>query len=111
MAEAYLRAAMAPSDGVTVRSAGLHALVGDPVHPGMARLIQVPLDDFSARQVTPDQIRGADLVLAMTREHRSAIVTAVPSAVRSTFTLREFAELVGLVREFDVDIPEGSVGE
>lgn len=111
MAEAYLRDALTPEDGVVVRSAGLHARVGDPVHPGMARLIHVPFDDFVARQVNSEQIRDADLVLTMTRAHRSGIVTAVPGAVRSTFTLREFAELSGLVREFGVEIPDGSAGE
>jgi protein-tyrosine phosphatase len=111
MAEAYLRAAMPPSDGVVVRSAGLHARTGEPVHPGMARLIQVPFEGFIARAATPEQVRDADLVLTMTREHRSAIVTAVPAAVRSTFTLREFAELASLVREFGVEIPDGAPGE
>jgi protein-tyrosine phosphatase len=46
--------------------------------------------------VTPELVRAADLVLVMTREQRSALVGAVPAAVRRTFTLREFADLAVL---------------
>ncbi len=38
-------------------------------------------------------IRSADLVLALTRRHRTAIVELVPAAVRRTFTLRELGRL------------------
>ena len=50
--------------------------------------------DFEARQLMPDMVKQADLVLGLTRKHRSAIVELVPSAVRRTFTLRELARLV-----------------
>ncbi|KZC96529.1 protein tyrosine phosphatase [Clavibacter tessellarius] len=49
--------------------------------------------EHQARFLTPDIIRGTDLVLTMAREHRSAVVRQVPRANRSTFTLREFAAL------------------
>ena len=38
-------------------------------------------------------IRSADLVIGLTRKHRSAVVELVPAAVRRTFTLRELARL------------------
>jgi protein-tyrosine phosphatase len=46
-----------------------------------------------ARFLTPGIIQGVDLVLTMAREHRSAVVRAVPRANRFTFTIREFAAL------------------
>jgi protein-tyrosine phosphatase len=39
-------------------------------------------------------LREADLVLAATREHRSAIARALPRAARYTFTIAQFARLV-----------------
>jgi protein-tyrosine phosphatase len=107
-AEAYLRDAFPPSTGVEVSSAGLYARVGEPVAGGTARLLDVPLPGFSSRQVTAEMIEDADLVLSMTREQRAALVTTVPAAVRRTFTLREFAELAVLAREYGAEIPSGS---
>jgi protein-tyrosine phosphatase len=99
IAEAQLRAALGPSSGVEVTSAGLHARIGEPVDPRMAKLAEVPLAAFAARQLTAAMIRRADLVLVMTREQRSKVVTLLPAAVRSTFTLREFAQLADLAQE------------
>ncbi|OUD86549.1 hypothetical protein BC477_01045 [Clavibacter michiganensis subsp. michiganensis] len=49
--------------------------------------------EHQARFLTPGIIQGVDLVLTMAREHRSAVVRAVPRANRFTFTIREFAAL------------------
>ncbi len=95
-AERLLAAALGPS--VHVESAGTHAMVGRPIDPPMAALLRadgVGPDGFAARQLAEQQIREADLVLAMAREHRAYVVDLVPAAVRRTFTLREFARLVG----------------
>jgi protein-tyrosine phosphatase len=91
--EVALRKALEPGADVVVLSAGLHARVGQPVEPAMARLLGDVPDGLRGRQVTPDLVRAAGLILTMTREHRRALVTSFPSAVRRTFTLREFAEL------------------
>jgi protein-tyrosine phosphatase len=63
----------------------------------MARLVQEAgyrTDAFEARQLTEDFIRCASLVLTATRDHRRVVCEHLPSAVRRTFTLREFARLV-----------------
>ncbi|MCZ2836441.1 arsenate reductase/protein-tyrosine-phosphatase family protein [Modestobacter sp. VKM Ac-2985] len=99
VAEALLRGAFRPASGVRVSSAGVHARAGEPVDARMAALVDAPLEGFTARQLTRDLVRDADLVLTMTRDQRRSVVTAVPSAVRRTFTLLEFAELVGLARD------------
>jgi protein-tyrosine phosphatase len=64
----------------------------------MAALIGPGVEDFRARQVTPVDVTGADLVLVMTAEQRRALSAQVPVAVRRIFTLREFAELAELTR-------------
>jgi protein-tyrosine phosphatase len=79
-----------------VASAGVGALVGSGMAPMMASLVRATgadADGFSARQLTAETLRDADLVLALTRRHRSAIVELFPGAVRRTFTLRELARL------------------
>ena len=94
-AELLLQAALGES--IQVESAGTGALVGRGIDPGMAELLQadqISSGEFVARQLTSEHIRGADLVLAMTREHRAAVVELVPAAVRRTFTLLEFGRVI-----------------
>jgi protein-tyrosine phosphatase len=97
-AERLLASALGPS--VTVASAGTYALVGQPFSAPMDRLVVNAGADphgFTARQLSPAHLRQADLILGMTREHRSAAVELFPAAVRRSFTLREYARLLGLV--------------
>lgn len=101
VAAALLRAAWGSAPGVRVASAGLHARAGAPVDPAMARLVDVPVTGFAARQLVPDLVRSADLVLTMTRAQRAAVVSSVPAAVRRTFTLPEFTDLARLARTGD----------
>lgn len=82
---------------IEIGSAGTGALVGHPMTDEMAEMVAAQGVDprgFEARQLVPGLVQQADLVLALTRRHRSAIVEMVPSAVRRTFTLRELARLV-----------------
>jgi protein-tyrosine phosphatase len=94
--EAGLRSALGADADVAVSSAGLRARVAEPIDPRMGRLLSSPLPGFQARQATADLVTGADLVLVMTRAQRAALVSSVPSALRRTFTVREFAALTEL---------------
>lgn len=99
VAEALLREHWAGQGDVHISSAGTAAHVGSPIYSPIRKLlIDRGLADeaFVARQVTPALIEAADLVLVMTREHRSAVVVLHPPAVRHTFTLREFARVAPL---------------
>ncbi|GAA4752505.1 low molecular weight phosphatase family protein [Modestobacter marinus] len=96
VAEALLREQLGPVADVTVASAGLSALTGAGLDAGAAAALGDPLPDFRARQVTPEGVSEADLVLTMTRVHRSELVQQAPLALRRTFSLREFAALAGL---------------
>jgi protein-tyrosine phosphatase len=85
---------------VSVTSAGTHALVGRPVDPPMAELIVRAGGEpaaFEARQLQPVHLRQADIVLVMTRAHRSAVVALEPAAVRRTFLLLELAGIASAV--------------
>src|SRR4051794_41964587 len=58
----------------------------------MAELLRstgIDAGPFTARMLRPEHLRGADLVLAMSREHRAAAVALVPAVVRRTFLLGE----------------------
>ncbi|ROS47971.1 low molecular weight phosphatase family protein [Frigoribacterium sp. PhB24] len=68
-----------------------------------ARRLGLDLAAHRARQLTVDAVGHAPLVLALAREHRRAVVSLVPRANRSTFTLREFARLTRLVDPDDTD--------
>jgi protein-tyrosine phosphatase len=99
-AQLLLAARLGPASGIRVSSAGLAARSGAPVAAPVVRLLRergVDAGDVTARRLTPELVRAADLVLTMTAEQRAAVVTRVPAAVRRTFTLREPAGLAELV--------------
>jgi len=51
----------------------------------------IDLAGFRARQVTPELIDWANLVLAMDRRNKKAIINMFPDAAAKTFTLKEYA--------------------
>ena len=82
--------------GVRVSSAGTGALVGQPIEPGSARLLEargVDTSNYAARQLTEEMVAGADLVLTATREHRRLVVQVAPFALRRVFAVLDFADL------------------
>ena len=111
IAEILLGRALGGTGGIRVSSAGLHARTGSPVDEQMGRLLGGPVPDFAARQVSAQMIRTAGVVLTMTRQQRSAVVSAVPAAVRRTFTLPEFADLVELAGRSDAGPPAGTAAD
>lgn len=87
-----------PADRFVVASAGVGALVDRPMDASAAvELRRLGGDDtgFVARRLTPATTEDADLVLAATKEIRSAVLAESPAALRRTFTLRELAALIG----------------
>lgn len=80
-------------EGIQVKSAGLFA--------GMAPLsanAQIVLDaqgiefDHSAKQLQPDDLDWASLVLTMTNSHKSLLIQNYPTFSDKIFTLKEFVE-------------------
>lgn len=90
-AAALLRDAVAANPelaGVEVRSAGTHAIAGAPgchVAPALAGRG----DEHRSRPLTAADVEWADLVLTAEREHRSAVASLQPTALRRVFTLRQ----------------------
>ena len=83
--------------GIEVASAGTGALVGEPISPRMAALVAgagADPDGFTSRQLTSVILRPAELVIAMTSEHRRDAVTLHPAAVQRTFVLGELAHML-----------------
>lgn len=109
-AERLLASGLGPD--VEVTSAGTYALVGQPISPPMDQLLRdagAEPGGFAARRLTERLLQPADLVLALTRAHRGDVAELWPKAVRRTFTLKEFARLLG---EVDLAaLPSGSPGE
>jgi protein-tyrosine phosphatase len=88
MAESLLRALLAERgiEGVEVSSAGL--LPGGMPATAHARFTVAGLEDHSSRQLTPELLADADLVLAMAREHiREAALLC--DCLTRTYTLKE----------------------
>ena len=95
MAEVLLRIALQGRDGFTVESAGLGAMVGHPADDYTIELMENMGEDVSthrARQIHPDMVRQADLVLVMEAGHKRAIDTADPTARGKVHRLGEWQD-------------------
>jgi len=87
-------------------SAGTRAVIGHPVHPDAARVLEGLGGDpggFAARQLTAKIAADADLVIAMTKAHRDAVLELSPRQLHRTFTLTEASCLVTEFRPADVN--------
>lgn len=60
-----------------------------------------------AQQVDPAMLNEADLVLALTRDHRRRLVEMQPRAAKKVFTLREFARLARATSDADLRLELG----
>lgn len=106
MAAALLRArAERAGDVLHVESAGTWGVDGAPASE-MARAVMaergISLDDHIARTVTREMLERADLVLAMTRNHRDALAAEFPLARPK---LRLMSQVDGI--EYDITDPYG----
>jgi protein-tyrosine phosphatase len=96
MAELLLRAWSDPRADFVVSSAGVHALVGQPMDRGAASAMgQLGLDPtrHRARQFEAAMAADADLVLTAERYHLETVLEQVPTALRRVFTIKEFARI------------------
>nr|WP_133695879.1 low molecular weight phosphatase family protein [Mycobacterium sp. BK086] len=81
---------------LTTSSAGTRAVIGHPVHPDAATVLEQLGGDasqFAARQLTAKIALNADLVLTMSKAHRDAVLELAPRQLHKTFTLVEAAKL------------------
>lgn len=85
------------ADMASVSSAGTGAVVGAPIHPPMAALLEeagLSVDGFAARQINEGLITRSDLVLTLTNDHRAEVLRTSPLALRRAFPLLELAAIV-----------------
>lgn len=83
-----------------VESAGVRGWDGAPMDQMAAeqlRRLGGDPEGFAARSLQDAHVEAADLVLTATQQHRAAVLSAVPRALRRTFTLLELAHLVTAV--------------
>jgi protein-tyrosine phosphatase len=81
---------------LTVSSAGTRARNGHPIHPESRRVLLergIDSDDFESRLLTERIVARQDLVLGMTREHRSASQQLAPMKWKRIVTVREVPAL------------------
>lgn len=101
MGEALLRARFARLGRGTVASAGLVALVGRPADPIAVELMRergLDLSAHRARQLTPEMIANADLVLVMDAAQQQEVE-------RLSRTSRGRVHRIGRFGDFDVEDP------
>ena len=97
---------------IEVTSAGTGALVDEPMQPFALQAVQalgVTGGEFAARDVEPAMLAASDLVLTATRQHRKLVVTAEPSVIRRTFTIKEFARLAASLGDLAAATPAALV--
>ncbi|WP_173921773.1 hypothetical protein [Agromyces sp. Marseille-P2726] len=99
------------AERITITSAGLGAPVGRSIGRRTRAIIAALGAEGSAhraRQITEAMIRDADLVLAAASSQRDDVLGLVPSALRSTFTIREAGRILS---SLPADGAPGSVAE
>ncbi len=110
MAEGLLRAG-AGAVGVQAHVASGGSLVGgQPAEPhGVAVMAQRGIDIAGHRshQVQLADIKAADLILAMAREHVVNVVGQVAEAFAKTFTIKEFVSRASEIGPKSVETPLG----
>ena len=100
LVERLTRKAFSDWAGFEVRSAGVAAVPGMPMHPyAEAVLRECGAADagFLTRALSAELLTRADLVLTASREQRAWCVSLASAAVRYTFTMRQFGRLASTV--------------
>ena len=85
---------------ISVSSAGVMAMTGDPMTPQSAEAMTLrgyTADKHVSQDVTPKMLEEADLVLTATLEHRSELARMLPKASKYSFTIDEFARLTSFL--------------
>jgi len=101
MAEAVLRDALKEQEEITVESAGLGAMVDWPAAEHAEALMAergLDISSHRARQLTPELLHAADLILVMESGHKKAIEADDATARGKVFRLGEW-------RETEIDDP------
>lgn len=106
LAEQLLAQGLSGISEIAVSSAGTHAMVGGQMSEqsqSIARGLGVEAPEGHVpRVMTAEILDSADLIFALARDHRRAIVEESPRASLRVFTLREFARLAEATTDDDL---------
>lgn len=98
MAEALAKNILKNTDGgnleIEIASAGTMAFPGAPAAENAVKVLSdmgIDLKGHAASLLTPEDVRGADLVLTMTAAHREQVRAMAPECEDKIFTLAEYA--------------------
>lgn len=98
MAEGILKDILNKSDidseNIQVVSAGITAQNGLPASEKAVNILEdvgIDISEHESRQLSIALVKEADIILAMTKNHKHIITTMIPEAKSKTFTLKEFA--------------------
>jgi protein arginine phosphatase len=99
MAEGLLRRALRERaiEGVRVESSGVSGWDGSPATPEAVEAVAeygLDISGHQARRLTRAMAEPADLVVAMSSEHRDGVSRLVPQAGGRTFTIKELVYLL-----------------
>jgi protein-tyrosine phosphatase len=113
MAEGFLRRELQQRavEGISVESSGLSGWEGSPPTPEAVEALaeyELDISAHQARRLTRDMAERAELVVAMSAEHREGMAQLVPSAAPRTFTIKE---LVYVLESSPVQAVRGSAAQ
>jgi len=95
MAEALLRHSLREQEEIAVESAGLGAMVGHSASEHAGNLLAergIDISSHRARQLTPEMVATADLILVMESRHKKSIETADAAVRGKVFRLGEWRD-------------------
>jgi len=105
MAEALLRHHLPPGSPWRVASAGISAFNGDVPSAGAVQAMseqEIELPTHRSQLLTEALVREAQVIVALTRDHRDDILDRFPAASQKVFLLRSFDPRSG----DDKDVPD-----
>jgi protein-tyrosine phosphatase len=103
MAEALLRRELAGTPGIKVHSAGLAAMVDNPAQPhaqALMRAMGLDISGHRARQLGPNLLKEAQLVLVMEAAHKAGVNAIDRTSRGKIYRLGEW-------RDLDIQDPYG----
>lgn len=111
MAEALFRRMLEDAGealkGIRVISAGTAALKGQRASNNATQVMRewhIDLGHHQARPLTKELIKEADLIFTMTRNHKQQVLNLDPTAEQKTYTLKEYAGILGDDKEIAMEI-------
>jgi len=95
-------------------SAGLAALPGEGASLQVREVLQeegINVDGHEARLLTPQMVKEAHIILAMTERQKETILAVMPHAEHKVYSLKEYASGNEGIDNMDIDDPFGLSAE